>query len=91
MPTKKPPAKKTDPPPAPLDDALLALSVEELLAENNRLAAERSTILERQRTLTAELDRRALDQEARRRSEAEILGQTNRPRTQGVFGALTNG
>lgn len=65
--------------------ALDKLSIEELLAESNALAAERTAILARQREIAAELDRRAVAIEERRTEEARLLGQANRPRRQSVF------
>lgn len=92
MPPKKTTTSRPRPtPPPPAAAEFADLTVEELLAENKRLSAERTAILYRQRELTAELDRRALEQEERRRAEAEVLGQTNRPRPQGVLGDVTNG
>lgn len=65
--------------------ALDKLSIEELLAESNALAAERTAILARQREIAAELDRRAVAIEERRTEEARLLGQANRPRRQSVL------
>lgn len=69
----------------PTKKALDKLSIEELLAESNTLAAERTSILERQRAIAAELDRRAVAIEERRTEEARLLGQANRPHRQSVF------
>jgi hypothetical protein len=80
--TKATPRRK---PESTSDPELEAMSVEELLSEGNRLAAERAAILARQREVSAMLDRRALEQEERRRTEAALLGQTTRPPTQSVF------
>ena len=57
------------------EPGLQDLSIEELLAENNRLSEERGAIRERQREIADELDRRTADIENRRRADAALLGQ----------------
>lgn len=55
---------------------LAVLSPDDLVALNTRLGEARSTILHRQRQVTAEIDRRTVAERVRHRAELDALGVT---------------
>lgn len=71
-------------------DELLAVPITGNLVDlehlNQALGALRSRVLERQREVTAELDKRRAIIEQRRLAAAAEAGQVNRPPSQDVFG-----
>lgn len=73
------------------DPDLTEMSIEELLDRQHQMTEARNAALAESRRVQAEIDRRAEEIEERRRADAAMLGQVERPPTQYAMGGPNDG